>query len=110
MSTYTVVSIIGIYENSPVWLSACPGAALSCTINDDRKYRGKKEEEEEEEAQGASLIRMRLISFVELIMFPESSQTSGHAHRSHGFQSKSIKEKSLYWNNRKLGFMAQYQR
>lgn len=32
--------------------------------------------------QGASPIRMRLISLAELITFPESSQTSGHAHRS----------------------------
>jgi len=48
----------------------------------------------EEEAQGARLIRMRLISLAELIAFSESSQTSGHAHLSREFQS--IKEKSLY--------------
>lgn len=60
--------------------------------------------------RGASPIRMRLISPAELITFPESSQTSGHAHRSCGLQSKSIKEKSLYWNNHKCGFMARCQR
>lgn len=67
-------------------------------------------EEEEEEIQGASPIRMRLISLAELIAFPESSQTSGHVHRSRGFQSKSIKEKSLYWNNHQFEFMARHQR
>lgn len=63
-----------------------------------------------EETRGARSIRMRLISPVELITFPESSRTSRHAHRSREFQSKSIKEKSLHRKNRMFGFIARCQR
>lgn len=65
-------------------------------------YQSRTMENTGVETRGARSIRMRLISPVELIAFPESSRTSRYAHRSRGFQSKSIKEKSLHWNNRCL--------